>query len=417
MSRLLTAWSGLLFTLVLASQVISPIGSTSVSPALHVASAFSPAPILGTDEAHINQRNVVPASLASRSVSQVVALLSIDLLPTPAPDLVSASASPLVITPTPTLIPRAYLPLAMKSFQWRMVGVAPYTGRSLAWYPPYSNYANYWYHTWSPDCYDPVDLSGGYELQRHIPMVRSPNRDTSLATFLSPAYQGSACNDGRPVLVLNEPEEESQDNLVNNSQGVLDVIVQVANKKASGSWKGPVYVGGIILRPQEGNPNPNGDVLLDDALALWAQSHGGSRVIPGVTGFHVHPYLNFMTGFNWLISDAARLNLVDGDVQLLRNFIAKRQGEGYSGDTIVTEFGVLDRTAVIGRRDAHVKDIFDRYVQGFSTIPELKAWAWYSDDCPYGTGQDAWDLSDLLYDSNHLTPVGESFRVMLTQYP
>jgi len=58
----------------------------------------------------------------------------------------------------------------------------------------------------------------------------------------------------------------------------------------SGSWKGSVYVGGIILRPD----GAVGGVLLDDALALWAQSHGGSRVIPGVAGFHVHPYLNFM---------------------------------------------------------------------------------------------------------------------------
>lgn len=413
MSRLLTAWSGLLFVLVLASQVNSPVGSTSVSPTLQAASDFSPAPILGTDEARINQRNVAPASLASRNVSQVVELLSIDLLPTPAPDLVSASVFLLVITPSPTLIPRAYLPLVMNPFQWHRVGVAPYTGKSLAQWSPYSNYANYWYHTWSPACSDPADPTDDDRLKRHIPMVRSPNRDGSLATFLSPAYQGGPCNDGRPVLVLNEPEEPAQDNLVNNPQGVLDVIVQVANMKVSGSWKGPVYVGGIILRPD----GAVGGVLLDDALALWAQSHGGSRVIPGVTGFHVHPYLNFMTDFNWLISDAARLSMVDGDVQLLRNFIAMRQAEGYGGDTIVTEFGVLGQTALIGRKDQHVKDIFDRYVQGFSTIPEVKAWAWFSDDCPYGTGQDAYDLSDLLYDSNHLTPVGESFRVMLTQYP
>jgi hypothetical protein len=140
-------------------------------------------------------------------------------------------------------------------------------------------------------------------------------------------------------------------------------------------------------------------------------------VIPGVTGFHVHPYLNFMVGDLWALSDAARLGLVDQDVQLLRDFIAKYQEEGYSGDTIVTEFGVLGQTVLIGRKDQHIKDIFDRYVQGFSTIPEVKAWAWYSDDCPYGTTQDAYDLSDLLYDSNNLTPVGESFRVMLTQYP
>lgn len=347
MSCLLTAWSGLLFALVLASQVNSPVGSTSVSPTLQVASAFSSAPILGPDEARINQRNVVPASLASRSVSQVVELLSIDLLPTPAPDLVSASVAPLVITPSPTLIPRAYLPLVMNPFQWHRVGVAPYTGKSLAQWSPYSNYANYWYHTWSPACSDPADPTDDDRLKRHIPMVRSPNRDGSLVTFLSPAYQGGSCNDGRPVLVLNEPEEASQDNTL-TPQAVLDVIVQVANMKASGSWKGPVYVGGIILRPQEGNPDPNGDALLDGALALWAQSHNGSHVIPGVTGFHVHPYLNFMTGFNWSISDGARLNLVDTDVQLLRNFIAKRQEEGYSGDTIVTEFGVIGRTAENG---------------------------------------------------------------------
>jgi hypothetical protein len=231
-SRRLPVWSGLLLACILTSQMGSPVNSASFP--LQAALDASSALILGTNDVRINQRHVVPTFSARRSVSRGADLLSIDLLPTLAPNLVNASVSPLVITPTPTLIPRAYLPLVIKSFQWRMVGVAPYTGRSLAWYPPYSNYANYWYHTWSPNCYDPVDPTGGYELQRHIPMVRSPNRDTSLATFLSPAYQGSACNDGRPVLVLNEPEAASQDNTL-TPQGVLDVIVQVANMKASGS--------------------------------------------------------------------------------------------------------------------------------------------------------------------------------------
>ena len=208
MSRLLTTWSGLLLALVLASQVNSPVGSTSVSPTLQAASAFSPRRYSGTDDARINQRHVVLASLDSRSISPVVDPFSINLL---------------------------------------------------------------------------------------------------------------------------------------------------------------------------------------SAL--------------------------FMTGFNWLISDAARLSMVDGDVQLLRNFIAKRQSEGYSGDIIVTEFGVLGRTIAIGRKDQHVKDIFERYVQGFSTIPEVKAWAWFSDDCPYGMGRDAFDLSDLLHDTGELTPVGERFREILMQYP
>jgi hypothetical protein len=374
--------------------------------------------VVAAVSALISDADVLAARLFDSPVQPTATVKPIRTPSATATPGLGAFLSPLS-TPTPLARARlaqsakVHLPLVISSFQWHGVGVAPYTGQSLAQWSPYSTYANYWYHTWSPACSDPADPTIGDQLQRHIPMVRSPNRDGSLATFLSPAYQGSACNDGRPVLVLNEPEEITQDNLVSNPQGVLDVIVQVANMKVSGSWKGPVYVGGIILRPG----GAVGGALLDDALALWAQSHGGSRVIPGVTGFHVHPYLIFMAGFNWSISDAARLNLVDTDVQLLRNFIAKRKAEGYSGDTIVTEFGVLAQTALIGRKDQHVKDIFDRYVQGFSAIPELKAWAWFSDDCPYGTGQDAFDLSDLLYDPTHLTPVGERFREMLMQYP
>lgn len=108
-----------------------------------------------------------------------------------------------------------------------------------------------------------------------------------------------APNDGRPAPGAESSRRNHRKTiLVENPQGVRSVIVQVANMESERSWKGPVYVGGIILRPD--GPLEVGCSMTCRRCGRTALADRG--LTPVSPGFHVHPYLNFMTGFNWLIS-------------------------------------------------------------------------------------------------------------------
>jgi hypothetical protein len=295
---------------------------------------------------------------------------------------------------------RSYIPIVERSYTWHRMGIAPVDrSRSTA---IFDGYPKYWYHTWFPACddsYDPNDL-----YVRHIPMVRPG----SVEYFLSSSFQTGPCNDGRPVLVLNEPEQADQDNLPDPGVA-LDIITRVANS----SWKGPVYVGGTIL---------HNEYYIDNMLSIWASTHEGSRLIPGVDGFHVHSYVNFVPGFSYDLRGNDLLQKVDADVQKLREFVAKRKAEGYSGAVVISEFGYLGRVSWIGRRDDDMAALLDEYVSGFESIPEALGWAWFSDYCPPSSPppappvRDAWDVSNLVLENGWLTPAGEKYRALLQKF-
>jgi hypothetical protein len=300
---------------------------------------------------------------------------------------------------TSTTAHTIYLPLVSKSYQWHKVGGALYTGNTLSATQVFTAYQSYWFHVWDSiicdDVRDPTRSLG-----RQVPMVRS----STITNFLAVAQYGP-CNDGRPILVLNEPEGAGQDNLVGpNMPRALYIITSVANS----TWKGPVYVGGIIVSNEQ---------YITDLLTLWANAHAGSRLIPGVAGFHVHPYMNLVGGYSPWLTATQFMPLVDQNVQMVRDFIAHRKAEGYSGSTIISEFGWLGRTLSLGRRDNDMVAIFDRYVQDFDTVPEIQGWAWYSDWCPTTLKQNDYDLSDLVFGDGSLTPTGVKFREKLGLYP
>ena len=288
-----------------------------------------------------------------------------------------------------------YLPMVQKSYEWHKVGGALATGNTVKATQVFTGYQNYWYHQWGLGCDDVRDPTGS--LGRHVPMVRSG----TITTFLTTVQYGP-CNDGRPILVLNEPEQADQDN--STPTQTLYIITSVVNS----SWQGPVYVGGILIQHED---------YISKVLTIWANSHNGSRLIPGVAGFHVHPYLNFVSGYSPWLTATQFMPLVDQNVQMVRDFIAHREAEGYAGSIIISEFGWLGTTVALGRRDSDMVAVFDRYVQDFDTIPEIQGWAWFSDWCPADTNPNDYNLSNLVYDDGTLTPTGAEFRAKLGVYP
>ena len=302
------------------------------------------------------------------------------------------------VTPTYNL----YLPLVSNPYQWHKVGaglagLSSY-GSAMTGTLVFTGFTNYWYHAWGVPCADWVDPSD--LVNRDIPMVRTG----TITTFLSNTQYGP-CNDGRPVLVLNEPEGAGQDNLVGpNMPRALYIITSVTNS----TWKGPVYIGGIMVQNEQ---------YITDLLTLWANSHGGSRLIPGVAGFHVHPYLNWTPGYSLWLTETQMMPIVDQNVQMVRDFIAHRKAEGYSGAVVISEFGWLGRTLQVGRHDDVMVAVFDRYVQDFDTIPEIQSWAWFSDWCPRTTLTNDLDISNIISDDGTFTPTGIKFREKLAIYP
>lgn len=290
-----------------------------------------------------------------------------------------------------------YFPLIQKSYEWHKVGGALATGNTVKATQVFTGYQNYWYHQWWPVCDDVLDPTGG--LGRHVPMVRT----ATITTFLTTTEYGP-CNDGRPILVLNEPESPGQDNLQFDYARALYIITSVV----SSTWKGPVYAGGIII---------NNENYISQVLSIWASTHGGSRLIPGLAGFHVHPYLNFVSGYSPWLTATQFMPLVDQNVQMISDFIAHRKAEGYTGSIIISEFGWLGTTINLGRRDNDMVAVFDRYVQDFDTIPEIQAWAWFSDWCPTDNNPNDFDLSNLVFADGSLTPTGVKFREKLGIYP
>jgi hypothetical protein len=292
-----------------------------------------------------------------------------------------------------------YLPLVSNPYQWHKVGVGlagvSNYGSGITGTRVFTGFTNYWYHAWGAACADWVDPSD--PVNRDIPMVRTH----TITSFLSTMQYGP-CNDGRPVLVLNEPEGSAQDGL--SITQTLYYITSVVNS----TWKGPVYVGGIMIQNED---------YISNVLTLWATTHNGSRFIPGVAGFHVHPYLNWVPGYSPWLTATQLAPLVDQNVQMIRDFVAHRKAEGYSGAVVISEFGWLGRTLKLGRRDNDMVAVFDRYVQGFDTIPDILGWAWFSEWCPATLNDNDFDLSNLVFDDGTFTPTGIKFREKLQIYP
>ena len=215
---------------------------------------------------------------------------------------------------------------------------------------------DYWYYDWSPRCLD-----------RQVPMVW---RDVTSALW--------ACNDGRPLLVLNEPDYVGQANLT--PAQVAARLYEVRH------WRGEIYCCGTAAHHL---------AYIAAVIDAYQAQYGAWPA----AGWHVHGYSNRAV---W-VKDIPDVKYVPGALADLDAFIAYVRGRGLLGrGVVVSEYGVLSR------KDWHIPaelvPAFRAYRAGLAQRPAVLATAWFS------TYYLPLSASDLLYQDGRLTALGIEWR-------
>jgi hypothetical protein len=234
----------------------------------------------------------------------------------------------------------------------------------------------------------------------YIPMVHGTSTPAEIAGLMH-----SSCNDGRPLLIFNEPERADQDNT--SPEDAVEVLHQVVE----GGWRGQLYVGNVNLEQME---------WLDQLVTIYSDRYGGyyaSRYVPVQWG--VHLYVNFqlpgwsLTADN--LQDAALQAAVDRQAVLLDQFIARRQREGNSTRFAVSEMGGLgrwgagDNPTLISQRMASLMRIYDTMLRARQAAG-ADAWFWYSSYSGSAGTAWYWPYGNLIDEFGQVTPVGEEWQ-------
>lgn len=224
-----------------------------------------------------------------------------------------------------------------------------------------------WHYNWLPDCEDPL----------HVPMIW----DASLEAV------AGGCNDGRPVLVLNEPERADQANTPPDR--AADLLYRVAAR-----WTGEVWCCGTDVS------------AITYALAVIDSYTARYGPWPAA-GWHVHAYAN-----GTLARDGrGRIASAEEFESLVAPWRAEatlRQVDGFAA--ALRTRGVLGRGVILSEYGAlsnmhwhHPKDLIGLYQAfqvGIARRPYIMSAAWYS---AYDWRFDASNLVDV---DGRLTPLG-----------
>lgn len=199
-----------------------------------------------------------------------------------------------------------------------------------------------WFYDWWWDCSRWLNDAGLY-----VP---------SVARAWYP--QVMACNDGRPLLVLNEPEEVGQAELT------PEAAAAVLHEAAASGWSGPIYCCGVQAAHIP---------YMRQVVAVYQSQYGAWPA----DGLHVHVYHG---------------------ADELAEFIAWARAQGVLGDgVVVSEYGRLtDEKLTSGDLETLTAQVLA--VDGVLTA------AWFSVNYP------PWAASDLLTAGGALTELGEAWR-------
>lgn len=226
--------------------------------------------------------------------------------------------------------------------------------------------ANFWWYDWSDRCLD----------DKQVPMVW---RDVSPALWL--------CNDGRPLLLLNEPDRVGQADLT--PEQAADRLHQVI----SGGWKGEVWCCGTAVE----------NLAYADAVVLSYTSRFGEW---SAAGWAVHAYSNQA---EWVrdLDDAKKY--VPRALADLDAFVAHMRARGLLGRGIVlSEYGAL--SAWWPQSDAwhspkQLVPTFQMFADGLRKRKDVLAYGWFS------SLYEPLSASDLLWSDGTLTELGAAWRV------
>lgn len=183
-----------------------------------------------------------------------------------------------------------------------------------------------------------------------------------------------ACNDGRPLLVLNEPEEAGQAELT------PEAAAAVLHAAAVSGWSGEIWCCGTQVQHM-----PYTRLL----LAAYRAAYGAWPA----DGWHVHVY----SQRDGRTHNATTLADVLEGLAALDAFVAWAQGEGVLGrGVVVSEFGALADSPI----DLAILEAFEAE---FGVRPEVLTGAWFS------LRYEPWAGSDLVEADGRLTALGKAW--------
>ena len=258
------------------------------------------------------------------------------------------------------------LPLVMVNAQ---IGVRPWVWPAVG----YGNtmrvdtaaLAGGWWHNWGPGpCADPLQ----------VPLV-----------FASPtevvAAIAAGCNDGRPILISNEPEGSGTDQAHLTPAQVADLV-----QAAAGVWRGAILCCGTFA---------NAWAYTDAVVTDYEQRFGPWPA----AGWHIHAYNNRA---NWR-PDVVASGFTEQAIADVDGFIAHQRQAGRLGQgVVVSEFGAL--SALWWHRPEALEPLLADYVTAFRARPAVLAWAWFSSHDP------RFASSDLLQADGALTALGAKWQ-------
>lgn len=317
--------------------------------------------------------------------------------PSPSPGLEGPNAPapgrdlPMTPMPSPTAAP----------WQWVSPGIAGIPPITLT-----AGIAQYVYYAWSPYC--------DYPERRGIPMIWG-KKDFANQAKMASLFDG-VCNDGRPLLFLNEPAKIEQADISPIEAAHMFYTMTRGIDWPYQRWRGPIYAGNNLIEDQRWDAEFVGQFA--------AQHNGGSTTIREISGWGIHLYGNYEYGPDagnpeavWTddIPPAAIPGVVDRSMKLVDQYTAERSAESNSTSLLVTEFGLLQASAW------HTPPTYfytttaafmGEYVARFDHLPQVQAWFWFLSTGPSTTFLDA----NMLVDSKGaLTPNGFEWRELALQ--
>jgi hypothetical protein len=313
---------------------------------------------------------------------------------------------------------RLYIPSVHgppKAWPWAFAGVA-FTGGSQKQKAVVDGLTRWNFFDWSTGCDDPFDPTPSkIGLQRHIPEIWGAENFNDSA-LMDELFNG-ACNDGRPLFFLNEPNRGDQ------AYVAAGDAAEMFYRMTRGSWPrhrwlGPIYVSGVPLDKEDWV-----DRFLD---AFATRYNNGSRSIPEIGGWHLHLYANWAGNFGLdpslgALNDSALQGAVNVDAALIAAFIQHRRAEGGTTKIYFDEMGLLKKLPA-GTSDGTPVQYAERMVALMrmqdamlrSFWPDVEGYQWftvYTGD-PFCTScsQLSYSASNLVYPDGTLTATGQAWR-------
>ncbi len=259
----------------------------------------------------------------------------------------------------------------------------------------------YVYYNWSAACDAPA--------WHQIPMIWGRGTFYTDHVTLQNLFDG-LCNDGRPLLFLNEPAKAEQANISPLEAAHMFYTMTRGTDWPYERWHGPIYAGNNVVEERHWDA---------EFVAEFGKLNGGKTAIPEIAGWGIHVYGNYEYGD--MIGDPSAVwtgdvppgeirNAVYRSMRQVDAYLAERRAEGNATALAVTEFGLLQASAwhtPPTRLYRTTASFMSEYVRQFDRLPEIQAWMWFMSK---GAQDEFLDTNLAVDGSGALTPNGVMWR-------